>query len=1092
MKASIFEMTMNDQILRQQNRDVEKQNQKKSQDRRVEDAVEVEVSQEETHAHSKQKKQQTLITKRRRVAEALNKRSTKSSKPSSTAKSSHLSKGKKLVQKGNVQPELNESDNKESTLKQPLHPAVEHMIRHFTVQVLGKNLGTEKEELEDLEFLEESDLPSEKAPADVNPKGHSTAPTKTNKTKNTKLPEKAKNSTKTKNRADAKPPTKAKPAKLVKQAPKPMKTKKEQAVQKHLSKLSPKDKKEYLSKILNGTSNEILDTLFDPKYLIGCKQSPKQLKEIKKKVRNKARSLRKMTARTLPSAIASLEELGFGDFLGSIGNNIRKASSEKKSEDPNDAILEAMVKSLDLTQLLQELGVKTDLVELGVQSTVASDQVKTAKSQAKKNVEEMHKNIEHAACEKAIKILSYIAAAVLIIVGQPEAGLLMIAATSGLITFLITKLASALDISPFALKCIIMAITIIITVLYASPQVMGEEAVSALSSFTQVMLIASTIGFTTDLLGVIATGKDDPSKYPSWVTWTAFGINMSSMLPELGTSIYRAVTKGLAKMASRIANEAVEEVENAEVALSSATKELESSGGESLPLLSSEINLPAESELLVGNVAEGASSGLGGEAGALRGAASGLGGESSALSRGVSGAEEDVESSSEYMSAVSESNASASSEYESAVSTAESVSSASSDSASFVTAPSEESVAQEVVQNTSTSAQNSAESGLNSEESTSEEVSSTSRVRGTQGGASRAQTVEEVASTTRAVESEARLAGDDESQIGIDTQGGTTGRGQAAWATDQTAGDTEIEEEAKDPLKEKIIKMEKLLDKAKADLDRLTSLEEASEGAASKETSELAGQVKSAQEEVDRLTAKVAELARKAEAYQSILEGLNSELEEASEEASSAESRLQALRNSGMAEDSPEMQEALNAEREAKESVQSIQESISNTQTAKAEIARGEELQAVTKAQNDLVAAKAKLAKAQKSLEQAESRLLKEAKVGDGKIARLKAYLNSKFGEFGKLLLLVDSGAEAYAEGRMAEIDHDLGEIMADIAELTGNYDLLNSFFEIIGAVQQETSQRNQQYSKDMHDEIKLVGDIINSERRAAMALMSA
>jgi len=173
------------------------------------------------------------------------------------------------------------------------------------------------------------------------------------------------------------------------------------------------------------------------------------------------------------------------------------------------------------------------------------------------------------------------------------------------------------------------------------------------------------------------------------------------------------------------------------------------------------------------------------------------------------------------------------------------------------------------------------------------------------------------------------------------------------------------------------------------------------------------------------------------------------------------------------------------------------EELASQVKAAEEVVAKAEkELQELVDADENLTAAQEKLDKANVKLDKANKNLsrveLKEPSSKQGRISKMKAYLNSKFGDIGKVLLIADSGAQAYAQFQMAEIDTELGHIMSEVAELTGNYDLLNSFFEIIGAAQQATNTRNDQYSKDLHDEIKLVGDIINAERSASNILMSA
>jgi len=109
--------------------------------------------------------------------------------------------------------ETTQADDKDAHLGEKLTPAAEGIIKHFSLQMLGRNLKFNNE-LEDLEFLQNGDELEETNEANE---------THTNQTWEPKTTAKSK--------------TTAKP-------------KANKLVQEHMAKLSPKDKKEYLSKIL--------------------------------------------------------------------------------------------------------------------------------------------------------------------------------------------------------------------------------------------------------------------------------------------------------------------------------------------------------------------------------------------------------------------------------------------------------------------------------------------------------------------------------------------------------------------------------------------------------------------------------------------------------------------------------------------------------------------------------------------------------------------------------------------------------------------------------------------------------------------------
>lgn len=979
MEASIFNMTMTDQILRQENEQTRKHDENKAHQRIEQDAVELEVTQQTAHAEKKQKNQRTLLSKRLKVAQALNKKQASEAKLAQTRNVTKESL-KRARNEQLVKNQAQEKTQKTATPKEAfenLKPAAQEMIRQFGYRVMDTHLKFFRPEIEDADFIpKEEDLPEAFQSKETS-----------------KENEAEKAQVKSKNLSS-------------------------NATKEQVSKLTPAEKQAYLTKILSGNGKDILDTLLDPKYLVGCTLTEQELKALKQKVSKRARLIRKISVHSMPMAVASLRRAGLGHELGSWGNQF-PSSSNDKNENANSAIFEALAESLELTGLLQKLGIQTDILETTCQAATATEELAEAKTQATDNMNDLHDNLNRSACQQIIQIFSYVAAFILIAIGQPEAGILMIASASGLLQMVLEKLADAMGISQLGLKSLIMAITIIIAIVSANPAVMGEDAISALSAFGNTMLVAGSIGFVQDFLGFCATGQNDPSQFPSWVAWAALGINIAASLPDIVIGGYQLIAKGMAKLAGRAADAAAASAAAAEAA--AATAKAASNAAEE-----------------AGNSAVRAARAINGEA------------------------ERDVE---EAVNAVERgANGRAGQALEDGADTA-----AQASRLARSTVRPAQAAAGEATTIIATTAPAEGEAAVQNAASRAPEVRTS--------GAGERATVEGTSRANQLAEENAVFDGEAEANnTAAAIASSSTAQGEETYAAaEKEVGETLKEAKEGDPFKAKLRKMMDVFKRAEQELDRLSALEERA-ASAGETAGEVSAQFRKAQEEVERLEAEVARLRERVNSQEEAVAKFTRQFEE-----------IKALRVA-------KMQELATLEENAVENAEAITQLKGEIAEVEQKMSKlSQEVKALDQSQKELSLAEDKLAAAKNRLAKWKNRIdTDEGKSIKSKFAKIKAFLKTNFGKVGKALLMTDTVGQAYAEYKLAEIDLDIGRLLAEIAEATGNFELLGTFYEIFGTLEADTKQRNEQYAQDMHDEIKLVGDIINAERRASNILMSA
>lgn len=984
MDNSIFNTLMNTQLVSEQQRAQSKKSEKKQHERTVSDEVQLEISQEASKVQTKRKKQRSVLTKRRLIADALVKKKSRSVKSQNTQE----------VQKGSLKKLKNEKalkNESENELKEALkqHPALSRVVSQLTSKLVNQKLFDFEPKSTDPEFLPDpEDLPELFKPES----------------------------------------DEAKKAYFQRHLPKTGQkkaNKHSKAAQAHIQKMTPKEKKAYLTKLMSGNTNEMLEALVNQSYLVGSTLSDAEILALRAKVSKNAKKIQRIIHKGIPHAAKALRRAGLGSQIGSVGG-IAPKPEKHEDQDSNQAIFAAMAAALDLDSLLQELGIHTDITVTNVQNVTATEEAKEAKAQAEHNIHEIKRNERRAKCAKVIKIFSYIAAFILIMVGQPEAGTMMFLSASGALDYIIKELAKHIPgMTEVGLKSLIVALTIIVAVCMANPTIMGDDAISAMSAFGGTMLVAGSIGFFQDALGYCATdGGRDPSKYPAWTTWTALAISMIPTAMDMGSFAYTMIAKSLANSAARVAEGAETAMISAEAAAQAAKAAV--SGAEEAEVAG----------VTASRAAAEAGEQLEEEAARSAGRLAARFGQSAAA-----GVDTVTTASSEAATSAVRSLENASTEVAPVAGEATEVGSA-------LSAPEE------------------APTGVASESETS--ASGQARAAESVAGAARTTAEDLVASAE---------SGADAVNTAVSGVGPTAVNGSESYAaTAKAAAETAEEETAKDPFKTKLEKVLKALDEAKKLLSRYESAEESAAAQSEELASKVAGQLKKAQEEVERLEKEVIKLTEQVTKQEKAVATVTQRINEFKE----AQLKL--------------VQEIATEESKASPDLAKI----SALRTSLAAI--NGDLEAATAQLNTLNETQQALFKAQEALEKAvakkmgwESQLKTEhANSARSKYAEIKAKLNQNFGKVGRLLLLVDTGGEVYAQSKMAEINLELADIMAELAVITGNYELLSSFCSILGVAEDSIRTKNQQYGQDLADDYAVVADILKSELRAASALMSA
>lgn len=301
----------------------------------------------------------------------------------------------------------------------------------------------------------------------------------------------------------------------------------------------------------------VIDQLFDPKN-IKTKMTPEQIKAAKAKAKQLARQLRPLLKKALKPAI-NMASMAFAKTGLDLKDGEPKKSNEKKKGEKSkskssvdSAIFEAMYESLNASSVLQELGVNVQIDELSCQNANGKWLISESNDRYEKNVKQIEKSEKMQCLHKALGILGDIIGGILILLGCEFIGVMMILSSTGVVDKMVEKLAEALHISKFAVKSIILALTLLVSIMSCNPAGMFGEA-AGMSVSTAVMtnlFMMGTLGWVQDFLGVCATGHDDESKFPDWVMWTTLGLNLGVTLLTIGPSIIKAASS-LMKMLAK-------------------------------------------------------------------------------------------------------------------------------------------------------------------------------------------------------------------------------------------------------------------------------------------------------------------------------------------------------------------------------------------------------------------------------------------------------------------------------------------------------------------------------------------------------------
>lgn len=1069
MKASIFNMTMNTQIQKQQNQETEKQNKKKKQARETENAVDLEVSNQLAKNQKKHKKQRTLLRKRRAVSEALGKKTVKATKQSETQSASktklNKTKNKELEKLAKSQ---KSTQNQEKEFKLPAE--AQKLMKSFTAKMFLKNPKLEQAK-EDYEALFDASSESNETEA-----AKATNSNDVNQSKETKEAKKA-----------------------------------DQKGNSKMQKLSDKELKNMAGKLLTSKdTHEIVDTLLDPKILKGIPLNKKELANEKSQIIEQAKEIEGQIKGAMPGIAQQLKKAGVNDVLEDAGLGLGAylgsgKGTAKGSENSNDfdgsifgasqgadlknAIFEAMSDSLALTGLLQRLGIKTNIAMTNEQTTTAAEEVTESTAAVEKQNEQIEKNKKAATSSDFwstfIKVLSCIIAAVVAILAPGIGSFIALAITVLVSSGLLEKFLDAVSGGNATIKFIAEAIMVVASIVVAAVTFDPAAIVSSIfKAIAMVGMVASSVGFVTDLLGLCATGTLDSSKYPSWVSWAAMGIGIGLSLPEMGMGIGKTIVKAVAKAAAKIAAKAAEEAATAAEDAAAAVCEASSIG-----------------EGAEGAVSDAENASSSAESAATSGESSSNNTDATAASQNGSGGETGRVG--DAGNPNSSSTATGSSGEPSSTSTNSSVDSPPS-------------------ANTADAA-----AGSSSTQSASDSVRN--------GGAD--------ALSDDAVASKAN-----EMQVKGATESGENAVGEVGQVTKSNAPDginndgveveTEDDEEA-DPFAKKLGKLEKKLEEASKKLEEAIAQKALTEGASEAEIEAATAEVEQAQAAVKQAAKDVEELKLKMKIKAKAIAKLSKTLEDAEESLAKKAKILEDLKSNGGSAD--EISQAEKAVAKAQKAVEWVESKMTILKMDDEELAQVIEksLEKASKnledkqsifddLKNDPTATEDQIADAEADVKEAQNTIQKlkdqmkfsktvqqrleeaedayaeaQAKAdkwkdrlgnmsGGSKAKKQKRILNATGEKIAKVIQIAATAGQAYAEFQLAEIEQELGANMAEIAEYTGDYEFLSQFCELLGILDTSIKKRKEEAADDQAQEVKLISEIINAERRASNALLSA
>lgn len=335
----------------------------------------------------------------------------------------------------------------------------------------------------------------------------------------------------------------------------------------------------------------VLDQLLNPKNLVGSTATAEELKEAKSMAKLISRFARQTMRSSLPTmldaAAKALAKKGIdltdpemnpyrlNDEGKLINPDPKPLFVGKKLESnyfqvPNQAnpdakisidhsIFASVFKAIEINQLLQELGIKSEIVAAKVQKEMSEELIQESKEQYEKNAEQIRKSKEQDCASEALRIFGDVVGALFIYIGMPYIGVPIILASEGKIKEMISAMAKAFGVPEYVIQSIItaIAVTIAIVVTVASSPVPGANAAVTTMAWSMAIMVAGMVGWFETTVGAIATGQLNPEKFPGWVIWAAMGIEISLSLIVMYKSIIsaaRAVKEAVMNIPKAISN----------------------------------------------------------------------------------------------------------------------------------------------------------------------------------------------------------------------------------------------------------------------------------------------------------------------------------------------------------------------------------------------------------------------------------------------------------------------------------------------------------------------------------------------------------
>ncbi len=316
---------------------------------------------------------------------------------------------------------------------------------------------------------------------------------------------------------------------------------------------------------------DLLQQLFKPKNLRNSKASPETLAKAVSYGKQISRTFRKSLRQIIPQTIDAA-----ASAFASQGIDLSSPPA-KSSQSIDSAVLSAMLAALSANDVLQQLGIQSQETNTEIQESYSSSVVSKGNDIFNHNKEALSEQHHESCKEKTMKILGDIVGAICIVLDMPEVGIPIILASNGLIQKWIVDVAKAMHIPPYALKSIIMAVTIIVAIA-AAPE-SGGSSLSAIAGVVgKCALVAGLTGWVTDTVGVAATGSLDESKYPAWVQWAGMAITIALGLAGGMESIVngvRSVMTGISNAATSAMDAVTSLFVDAEETAGSTAQEIE-------------------------------------------------------------------------------------------------------------------------------------------------------------------------------------------------------------------------------------------------------------------------------------------------------------------------------------------------------------------------------------------------------------------------------------------------------------------------------------------------------------------------------------